>query len=791
MTLRAGFVGAAVLLVSCGGTDPSAPKAPERPSPPTKEQPSGVAATDPAKAEVGAALNRGAGLMGQFRFEAAEAEFVLAEERIPSADISLADLRRMATRNRAIARLNQSEEGAQERAIELLEPLLASDADDVATHYCIGLARLFLGEPDLAKPHFERVVTARPGDAYALYYLGQCLEFADDAEGAVARYSACAAADPMLRSPLLGMQRLAARAGRERESDEYLKQFQALANNPRARLAEFKYTRMGELAEVALPLDSRGRVASTTSPRGAIFRQGAWTIDGAVAWEVSDRSTLTVADMNGDGKYDLFAAHAAAGGGNVVLFGAGERRFTVATGHPLSEPRDVRCALWGDIDNDGDTDVYLCRKGENRLFLADGKGAFHAAPATSGTDGGNRDTVDGVMADLDHDGDLDLFLCNADGPSELLSNNADGTFRAIGASSGAAGDGRPATSVLVNDLDGDRDADIFLIHAEPPNELLANDRLWRYTKVDAGELETRTLTGAIAGDWDADGEPSIVTVGRDGALRLVTRKGGAWEGSSKVGVSTSTGVRPAVAVADVNGDGVMELLSVDEAGLIVATLEGNVIERASHGGGAMAWSTFVEGERGPAVALLGKAGLAVLEPGPGRAAFATLRFVGRTDPSLAMRSNASGIGTLFSTRIGAHWSGGDTFRSTSGPGQSLLPIAVGLGDAASAAFVAMEWSDGVYQSEMDLASGATHLLTETQRQISEQRMQRKVGKTMDVLIDEADKTQAIGRSSADAPEIDGQVFVGNLGKKRLKAGDLVRVKIERAEDYDLWGDLVP
>ena len=78
---------------------------------------------------------------------------------------------------------------------------------------------------------------------------------------------------------------------------------------------------------------------------------------------------------------------------------------------------------------------------------------------------------------------------------------------------------------------------------------------------------------------------------------------------------------------------------------------------------------------------------------------------------------------------------------------------------------------------------------ETQRVISEKRMQRKVGRTMDVLIDEADKVQAIGRSSADAPEIDGQVFVSNLGKKRLKAGDMVKVKIDRAEDYDLWGTL--
>lgn len=97
---------------------------------------------------------------------------------------------------------------------------------------------------------------------------------------------------------------------------------------------------------------------------------------------------------------------------------------------------------------------------------------------------------------------------------------------------------------------------------------------------------------------------------------------------------------------------------------------------------------------------------------------------------------------------------------------------------------------GLEQVDEDEKHDRWDRFMEVQRVVSEKRMARKVGRTLDVLIDEADKTQAIGRSSADAPEIDGQVFVGNLGRKRLKAGDMVKVKIERAEDYDLWGDLV-
>ena len=87
---------------------------------------------------------------------------------------------------------------------------------------------------------------------------------------------------------------------------------------------------------------------------------------------------------------------------------------------------------------------------------------------------------------------------------------------------------------------------------------------------------------------------------------------------------------------------------------------------------------------------------------------------------------------------------------------------------------------------------------EHQRLISERRMAKKVGKTIDVLIDEAGLEDeetgaavAIGRSAADAPEIDGAVYVSGAGVEKVKAGEIVAVKVEAAEDYDLRGALSP
>jgi len=77
---------------------------------------------------------------------------------------------------------------------------------------------------------------------------------------------------------------------------------------------------------------------------------------------------------------------------------------------------------------------------------------------------------------------------------------------------------------------------------------------------------------------------------------------------------------------------------------------------------------------------------------------------------------------------------------------------------------------------------------QAQADISEQKLADKVGKVMQVLIDEIDNNDYVARSAADAPEIDGNVFVSS--DRSLAAGDIVTVKIDSAAEYDLWGTVV-
>jgi ribosomal protein S12 methylthiotransferase len=86
----------------------------------------------------------------------------------------------------------------------------------------------------------------------------------------------------------------------------------------------------------------------------------------------------------------------------------------------------------------------------------------------------------------------------------------------------------------------------------------------------------------------------------------------------------------------------------------------------------------------------------------------------------------------------------------------------------------------------DIKEERWHRFMAHQQDISAARLKRQVGTTLTVLIDTVDETGAVGRSSADAPEIDGCVYVASATP--LKPGQLVSVTITSADEYDLHGE---
>jgi len=74
-----------------------------------------------------------------------------------------------------------------------------------------------------------------------------------------------------------------------------------------------------------------------------------------------------------------------------------------------------------------------------------------------------------------------------------------------------------------------------------------------------------------------------------------------------------------------------------------------------------------------------------------------------------------------------------------------------------------------------------------QEEISTAKLAKKVGQTMTVLVDDVDEDGSVARSAADAPEIDGLVYIDG---EDLEVGEFVTVKITDSDEHDLWGEVV-
>lgn len=665
--------------------------------------------------------NRGVGLMGSFEFEQAQQAFADAI----AGDTTWTDARI----NDAIATLNQSVEGKQDEALAKLAEVLKVDPGNLRARYSSGLCLLFLGRPDEALGHFAFVSKADPNDPYAAYYHGQCLDLAGDSNAALAEYRRAAELDPYLRSAFLGMHRSLQRLGWDDEAAPFLETFQRLADNPRGRLAEFKYTRMGRkaMAMVGTPVPATRAMPDLVQP---MWFEEAWrelaALPAGMRWAKSEpMASVTTCDIDGDGQLDVFVAPGMTTGSGparcAVFLRQNDGSMALSADHPLSKFPDVRAALWGDVDNDGRVDVVLCSPAGTRLVVQ-GRGDDEAVTwrdvtTTVGLIG--MPSADGALADLDHDGDLDLLLVGGGhgGREAAMLINLDGrTFRDLTADA-IPGDVRAARQVVLGDFDGDRDLDIFLRCAGPPHALLRNDRLWEWRRWSgAEELVGAPMSLALAGDandngtidlvWASAAPGNIVEIAtfpqRQDSGGIVVRRHGTeqWSGSD-------------AALVDLRGDGRLRLF-VQTTGF----------GRESAPGGLFGWTVAnFDVRRGSSVAaaIEGTGTNHVLverQPSTTRFDSAGIILRGRIDPGQSMRSNSSGIGALVNARVADQWVTRSDLSMSSTPGQSLQPMTIGLGGERQIDFVDIDWSDGVFQSEIGIPVGGPTTIVETQRQIS-------------------------------------------------------------------------
>ncbi|HET7087492.1 MAG TPA: VCBS repeat-containing protein, partial [Anaerolineae bacterium] len=134
---------------------------------------------------------------------------------------------------------------------------------------------------------------------------------------------------------------------------------------------------------------------------------------------------------------------------------------------PMMPEGDPGVALF-DFDRDSDLDIYVTNgPGANNSLYSNqlketGQVTFVDVGAAAGVGVFDQDSQGACFGDIDNDGDEDLYVANNDGPNALFENQGDGTFQDITTLSGTSGGDRNAVSCAMGDVNGDGLLDIFV-----------------------------------------------------------------------------------------------------------------------------------------------------------------------------------------------------------------------------------------------------------------------------------------------------------------------------------------
>lgn len=226
--------------------------------------------------------------------------------------------------------------------------------------------------------------------------------------------------------------------------------------------------------------------------------------------------TASWGDYDNDGRVDLYITNSEGAKKNMLYHNNGNNQFTrIETGAAVTETDLSRGVNWTDYDNDGDADLFVTNENfqADDLYRNDGNGQFTKITTgplvTSGLS-----TMSASWGDIDNDGDLDVFVANSgffeEQPNLLFKNNGNGTFTEITPSTFLSNPGCSYGSSM-GDIDNDGDLDLAVANGycngNIVNFLYLNDGQGNFTRApqDAADLSTPCSYGIAMSDYDLDG----------------------------------------------------------------------------------------------------------------------------------------------------------------------------------------------------------------------------------------------------------------------------------------------
>jgi hypothetical protein len=269
--------------------------------------------------------------------------------------------------------------------------------------------------------------------------------------------------------------------------------------------------------------------------RGVIDRNG-------VIQRYPGSSGLGAGDVNGDGADDLLLV----AGGRLSLFLNRDGRFedvSNAWGIEAPETGECRSAYFADVDNDGDADLFVgMLNAENLLFRNDGE-RFHLVPESVSGLTSSQETTSACFADFDGDGNLDLYVANGRNLSvhapepvynakngtanQLFRGHGDGTFEDV-TDAAEVGDTGWALGCAIADVDLDGDVDLYVANDFGFDVLYRNNGDGTFDDVteEVGITFRNASMSADFGDVNGDGYPDVFASGMASNSRWIMTHAG-------------------------------------------------------------------------------------------------------------------------------------------------------------------------------------------------------------------------------------------------------------------------
>ena len=290
--------------------------------------------------------------------------------------------------------------------------------------------------------------------------------------------------------------------------------------------------------------------------------------DGSHVNDGGDSRAVNWIDYDGDSWLDLFVSNGPNGGQNNFLYkNNGDGTFTKITGIAItSDGRSSDGSTWGDFDNDGDPDLFVANwyNQNNLLYKNNGDGTFELLTSSIvASDGGYSEA--GTWGDYNNDGFLDLYVCNSDGNKRnfLYKNDGNGSFTKITTGS-LVTDAFSSRNADWIDYDNDGFADLLVANEADQNEnFYKNNKDETFTSLQIPGLLTSNGNSTSSSwediDNDGDFDVFIANYGNQKNFLFVNNGDGSFTQIINDPVTNDIGSSFGSAFGDVDNDGDLDL----------------------------------------------------------------------------------------------------------------------------------------------------------------------------------------------------------------------------------------